>query len=79
MGKSKAHQVPFPELACPHPPWLNAGPFREEIPLVFQPFTSQSLPAPSPGSLLSCFRGMGPEAGLGRPENKQERKGGVSY
>lgn len=32
--------------SCPHPLWLNAGPFREEIPLVFQPFTSQESPQP---------------------------------
>ena len=32
--------------SCPHPLWLNAGPFREEIPLVFQPFTSQESSQP---------------------------------
>lgn len=49
----RPHQVPFP-VQCPHPLWLNAGPFREEIPLVFRFTTSQSLsPPPDPCCLAS--------------------------
>lgn len=46
MGRSRAHQVSFPVQLSPPPGWLNAGPFREEIPSMSQPVTSQESPQP---------------------------------
>lgn len=46
MGRSRADQVPFPVQLSPPPGWLNAGPFREEIPSMSQPFTFQESPGP---------------------------------
>lgn len=76
MGRSRAHKVPFLVQLSPPPRWLNAGPFREEIPSMFQPFTSQESPQrPPPYSCCLASEGWSLKLDLGG--QRINRKGGV--
>lgn len=77
MGRSRAHKVPFLVQLSPPPPMAQCWALPGGNPFNVSAIHLPGVPSAPPSLfLLSCFRGMEPEARLGRPENKQERRGG---